>query len=101
MTQQMPPPGAGPQQQQTATVAQTPSAKAFVPTKPKIGEIVQTSTDTWTAWTGGQPDVNWDGLANGMPQTVAAEQRRPVSAGSAAEKKCHKLCSFGHTVDVT
>ena len=42
--------------------AVTPTAP---PTKPLIGGLYKHTTNKWTAWTGGQPNHNWDDLDSG------------------------------------
>jgi hypothetical protein len=64
----------------TTTVANPP----LLPIAPTIGGIVQTTTSEYSAWTGGQPNVTWTGLAATAPTDFhSPNQLRPQSTGQA------------------
>jgi hypothetical protein len=39
----------------------------LMPPTPKMGGVVQTSKDEWSAWTGGKPKADWSGLDPSAP----------------------------------
>ena len=51
---------------------------ALKPTKPIMGGITQTGTDSWAAWTGGKPKADWSGFAVATVDFETPNQMRPI-----------------------
>ncbi len=51
---------------------------ALKPKKPIMGDLAQTKTDKWLAWTGGRPKVDWMGLENSTVDYKTPNQMRPI-----------------------
>ena len=46
--------------------------------KPIMGDLAQTDTDKWLAWTGGKPKVDWTGLEKSTNDYETPNQMRPI-----------------------
>ena len=54
------------------------------PATPTMGEVVQTGTSDYAAWTGGSPNSTWDALDASAPtEPTTPNQYRPMYASSA------------------
>jgi hypothetical protein len=51
---------------------------ALKPTKPIMGDLTQTKTNKWLAWTGGKPKVDWSGFEVATADYETPNQMRPV-----------------------
>ena len=51
---------------------------ALKPTKPIMGGVTQTGTDSWAAWTGGKPKADWSGFEVATSDFETPNQMRPI-----------------------
>ena len=63
----------------------------FKPKTPIMGGIEKTGTDTWSVWTGGEPNCSWTALENTSPKHKAPTQHRPTSVTSQAKSRSHRV----------
>jgi hypothetical protein len=50
---------------------------ALKPTKPTTGDVSQIGVDTWAAWTGGKPKLDWSGFVTATLDFETPNQMRP------------------------
>ena len=62
----------------------------FMPDKPIMGGIEQTGPLTYTAWTGGKPKANWEGLEDPNPKSKTPNQYRATSISSEAKSRVYR-----------
>ena len=59
-------------------------------TKPKMGEVMQLSKDTYVAVVGGKPDASWTGLEKPMDLSeVTAYQHRPMLTNASTKARAN------------
>ena len=63
----------------------------YRPTKPKFGNVTQTGSETWTAWTGGKPLADWSGLEDDNPSMINPNQFRSSSVTSRAKSQYYRV----------
>ena len=59
-------------------ITTTKPISVWAPTKPKMGGLLPIGREEFMAWTGGEPKLNWEGLASATVSFISAAQYRPV-----------------------
>ena len=75
----------------SSPVTSSGTTKMFAPDEPKFGGLIQTGTDTWSAWIGGKPTSDWSGLENPKPSTIQPNQYRASSVYSQAKGQSYRI----------
>ncbi|KAI2500370.1 hypothetical protein MHU86_14113 [Fragilaria crotonensis] len=66
-------------------------AAAIKPEKPIMGEVILLSKDSWSAWTGGMPKLDWTGLdPSSLQESTSPNQLRPVHVAAAQKGYNHR-----------
>ena len=69
-----------------------PTTTTFRPTKPIMGDLIQTDETKWAVWTGGKPNATWTGLdSSAATHDKTPFQRRFAKDASAFEARCAGL----------
>ena len=69
----------------------TDTTNNFRPVKPTLGDVTEIGTNSWAAWTGGEPLPDWSGLKDPTPGSISPNQYRPTGISSRAKSQAYRV----------
>ena len=75
----------------TSGSATSSGASAYRLVAPRYGGLVEVGTDSWAAWTGGEPKSDWSELKDPSPSSIEPNQYRSSSVTSQAKSQKYRV----------